>query len=382
LSDDDRKLVESLRKKIKAQEQALFQRKPHVWAYYSPATSRHLVENLPPRGQYPFPYQPEVLKTNVALTLQRGDPHQPSERLTLGLPAVLDRRATNLTSRSQLVDWLVSDANPLTARVWVNYVWQQHFGRGLVETPGDFGLRGAPPVNQALLDWLAYEFRQPAAAAGASGAAPSPLSWSVRHLHRLIVTSAAYRRAAYHDAANARIDPDNRHLWRWEPRRLESEALRDSMLAVSGLLEKTIGGPSHPATNSANCRSLYLTQQRNVLPAAQRVFDAPAAIESCPRRHVSTVALQPLHLLNNAEMGRLARAFATCVEREAGQDPERQMERACRLALNRSPDDLERVWAMKFLSTPSSSKADEPPGTALFHFCQALLNLNEFAYLE
>ena len=300
--------------------------------------------------------------------LRRGDPHTPAERVTPGLPTVLDRRATNLTSRSQLVDWLVSDANPLTARVWVNFVWQQHFGRGLVETPGDFGLRGAPPANQPLLDWLACELREQ--------------GWSTRHLHRLIVTSAAYKRAALHETSNARIDPDNRHLWRWEPRRLESEALRDAMLSVAGLLEEKMGGPSRPATNVfANGRSLYLMQQRNVLPAMQRLFDAPTATESCPRRHASTVALQPLHLLNNAGLVRIAEAFAGRVEREAGSDPERQIERACRLAFNRPPDEQEREWAMKFLTAPATVEG-EATRSALIHFCQALMNLSEFAYLE
>ncbi len=382
--EDDRKLVESLRKKITAQEKALLERKPHSWGYYAPATSGHLIENLPPRGQYPFSYQPDVLKTNLALVLRRGDPHTPAERVTPGLPSVLDRRATHLTSRSQLVDWLVSDANPLTARVWVNFVWQQHFGRGLVETSGDFGLRGAPPSNQPLLDWLACEFRQPSVTTGEVGGPTPPHAWSTKHLHRLIVTSAAYKRAALHETSNVRIDPDNRHLWRWEPRRLESEALRDAMLSVAGLLEEKMGGPSRLVTNIfANGRSLYLIQQRNILPAMQRLFDAPTATESCPRRHASTGALQPLHLLNNPGLVRIAEAFAGRVEREAGTHSARQIERACRLALNRTPDEQEREWAMKFLATSGpSDPAPARPSLALLHFCQALLNLNEFAYLE
>ena len=122
-------------------------------------------------------------------------------------------------------------------------------------------------------------------------------------------------------------------------------------------------------------------QQRNVLPAMQRLFDAPTATESCPRRHASTVALQPLHLLNNAGLVRIAEVFASRVEREAGSDPERQIERACRLALNRPPDEQEREWAMKFLTAPATVEG-EATRSALLHFCQALMNLSEFAYLE
>ena len=374
LNDDDRKLFDALKKKVKTLEDDLLNRKPHIWGYYSPGTSPHSIENLPPRGQYPFQYKPANLRTNQPFILVRGDPHRREAALSPGLPLVLDPGATNLTTRAELAEWLASDSNPLTARVWVNFVWQQHFGRGLVETSGDFGLKGAKPANQELLDWLACEFRKPT---HHSPDGPLPPAWSTKHLHRLILTTAAYRRTSQYHRANAEIDPTNRHLWRWEPRRLESEALRDSILAVSGCLDSSIGGPSHVSTNAPSLRrSLYLRQQRNLLPAMQAVFDAPTANESCPRRHTSTVALQPLHLLNNSEIYRWAELFAERVAHEAGRDVNHQVERACQLALNRSPDATERDWCAKFFAEASA------PNRALTHFCHALLNLNEFAYLE
>ena len=359
LSEDDKSLDESLRKKITALEKQRNDQRPHTWGYYSPATSPHDVKNLPPRGQYPFTYNPTALKNATPVVLKRGSAAQRGELVATAVPAILG--GSKISTRRELADWLASDPNPLTARVWANFVWQQHFGRGLVETPGDFGVKGARPANQALLDWLACELRE--------------RGWSTKHLHRLIVTSVAYRRASESDAANEKLDPDNRHLWRWLPRRLEAEAIRDSLLAVAGRLDLTAGGPSDPPDKPSFRRSLYQLQPRFKLPPGQALFDAPTANESCSRRHVSTVPLQPLLLLNNETNVKLAVNFSNRVRQVAGDDTGKQIATAFLLALGREPDDIERGVAEKFLTHPDS------PDSALTDFCQAVMNLNEFVYV-
>jgi hypothetical protein len=264
--------------------------------------------------------------------------------------------------RLALAGWLASPANPLTARVWVNRLWQYHFGRGLVATPSDFGVRGAAPTHPELLDWLAREFLR------AGG--------STKHVHRLLVTSATYRQSAALNAGNARLDPDNALLWRWRPRRLEAEALRDSALAVSGELEARLGGAGDAGEVKSLRRGLYLVQRRDHPPAGQGLFDGPAAAaEGCPRREVSTVALQALYALNGEFAVRRAEAFAARVRARAGAGPRRQVEEAFALALGRAPDDFERRAAARFLAAGGAP-------AALARFCQVLLNVNEFAYLE
>jgi hypothetical protein len=310
--------------------------------------------------------------------------------------------------------------------VWVNYVWQQHFGRGLVATPGDFGLRGARPTHPELLDWLARELVK-------SG-------WSTKHLHRLLVLSNTYRQAARPDspgaeAANAKADPDNRFWWRWSPRRLEAEAIRDAMVFVSGTLDLTAGGPSAPFGASAATdggeldptyegyvtaskeaparprRSVYMRQLRDNFPVMQKLFDGATANESCTRRHVATVASQPLYLLNNPFILRQAEAFARRVRAKAGGDEARQVEAAFLLALGRPPDEADRQAVREFLDAhggaappgdggtppkadpsqylgrflgfgrlPPKADPNQPP-LRLVHLCHAILNLNEFLYL-
>jgi hypothetical protein len=211
-----------------------------------------------------------------------------------------------------------------------------------------------------LLDWLAVELREQ--------------GWSTRHIHRLIVTSGTYRQASRPDEAAERIDPENRYLWRWRPRRLEAEAIRDSTLAVAGLLDPRAGGPSDRPDSVSRRRSLYLTQRRYLLPATQALFDAPTAAESCPQRHVATVPLQALHLLNSEDAHAHARAFAERVSR-ASPDAGARIDLAFQLALGRRPDETERAASAAFLE-------GQPDDEALLRFCQVILNLNEFVYLE
>jgi hypothetical protein len=363
----DRKLYAELKKKITAIEKRVA--RPQTFGFYSPATSPTWVEVLPMKGFYPPPFVPALLKSARPHLLVRGEVKRRGPVVDVGWPAVfgpVPKGLTNKTPRRALADWLTSDRNPLTARVWVNRLWHYHFGRGLVSTPGDFGRKGAPPTHPELLDWLAAEFMH-------SG-------WSTKHIHRLIVRSSTYRQAARGHTANARLDPANTLWWHWAPRRLEAEAVRDSLLAVSGELDGRVGGPSFrgPPRRSAR-RSLYLVQKREEPPAFQALFDGPsAASESCPRRHVSTVPLQALFLLNNDFVWQRARAFAVRVRRRGSADRGRQVETAFVLALGRVPDDVERKAALRFFRMQEGR--GEP--AALAHFCQALLNVNEFVYLE
>lgn len=382
LSGDDKQLYDALKRKIAALEKQLPD-KPQTIGFYSPATSPTAVNTLPLKANYPLPYSPEELKKTKPCLLIRGDVHQRGPELEVGWPKVLGPMSTDQVERRPrmvLADWLTEPSQPLTARVWVNRIWQHHFGRGLCSTPGDLGTRGAKPTHPALLDYLAAELMGN--------------RWSTKHVHRLIVRSATYRQAAQENTANARIDPDNQYLWHWTPRRLEAEIIRDIVLAVSGELDRTMGGPGLPLSERTPWRnevphenekvlrrSLYLEQRRNESPPVQDLFDGPTANESCASRHVSTVPLQPLFLLNSAFMRNRARAFATEVDKQAGKEPQRQVDLAFRLALGRLPDESERRIALTLFTSPGEGLTTSEQ-SALVRFCHLLFNLNEFVYQE
>jgi hypothetical protein len=204
-------------------------------------------------------------------------------------------------------------------------------------------------------------------------------------MHRLIVCSSTYRQSCQYQAGNAERDPDNELWWRWQPRRLEVEAIRDSMLAVSGELARTVGGVSAPKGDEKSVRrGLYLFQNRDRPPAMQGLFDGPLAMaESCSRRNVSTVPLQSLYLLNNEFVLNRGKALAKRVLDQAGNDVARQVEVAFELTLGRPPDDADREAARQFFQTQvTRANATEGPMSVLVSFCQTLLNVNEFVYLE
>jgi hypothetical protein len=271
---------------------------------------------------------------------------------------------------------VTSPGNPLTARVFVNRLWQYHFGRGIVATPSDFGQKGASPSHPELLDWLAAEFVQPSQ----EGVQP----WSIKHMHRLMVLSQTYRQSSTVRAANQQRDPDNQFWWRFEPRRLEAEAIRDALLTVSGELEAHLGGPSAPADGVSLRRSLYLFQKRDTAPQQQALFDGPSAMtESCARRQVTTVPLQSLYLLNSEFSMNRAKALARRVHEKVGSSRPLQIETAFLLALQRMPSSSERNLSERFLQRSSASDAGtKEVSTVLVQFCQALLNVNEFVYVE
>jgi mono/diheme cytochrome c family protein len=275
--------------------------------------------------------------------------------------------------------WLASAENPLTARVMVNRIWQHHFGEGLVRTPNNFGKTGESPTHPELLDWLASEFVS--------------RGWSVKSVHRLLMTSNAYQMASDDIAANAKIDPENRFVWRMPRRRLEGEALRDSVLAVAGTLNLTGGGPGFrpyidPALWASSSgriwaglrddnpegwrRSVYIFNKRTIAVPMMEVLDKPDPVASCARRNRSIIAPQALILMNNSFVIDQSRRFAERLRRDTAGVPERAVERAFQLALARLPSDNERRLALEFLKGSADTLAD---------FCQTIFNLNEFAYI-
>ncbi len=310
--------------------------------------------------------------------------------------------AANSTGRrTTLARWLTRPDNPLPARVMVNRLWQYHFGRGLVATPSDFGRLGERPSHPELLDWLAAEFV-------AQG-------WSLKQMHRLIMTSAAYRQAAVRPApAIARVkDPENRLLWRMNTRRLEIEPIRDAMLSASGELDPAIGGPGVAATVPR--RTIYTKVMRNSREPLFDAFDAPDGSNTTPTRNVTITPTQSLMLINGGWTLDRARALAGRLERLAGNDGAGRIGFAYRLVFGRPPTQPERIDAQSFLIRRSPAiagqfppvadaeaaedgegagsgagcvKTDSPASSAALDasawtdFCHALLNANEFLYVD
>lgn len=345
-------------KRLFNQLEAAIAKLPQAWAFYSPVTAPAPLDVAPHSMRWPLSRDSRVLAARRTHLLLRGDVMSRGPELHPGLPAVFNPRVdVGERPRLALADWLASPENPLTARVWVNRIWQWHFGRGLVESSGDFGKQGTPPSHPELLDWLADELVRN--------------DWSTKHIHRLILNSNTYRQSAAHSVGNSRPDPDNKALWRWQPRRLEAEVIRDNILAVAGRLDLKLGGPSVPLSKGEQSerRGLYVQQKRNTLPHQQMLFDGATAITSCSRRQVSTVGLQPLYLMNSTFMQRAAKSFADRIAPSAS-TPEAQARAAIQLALGRpaQADELQRGSA--------HVRAD-----GLESLCLTLFNLNEFLYI-
>jgi hypothetical protein len=320
----------------------------------------------------------------IARLLLRGDVNNPSEVVAPGglraVPGVvpdfgLPPDAPDADRRRKLAEWVSSPHNPLFARVIVNRVWHYHFGAGLVDTPNDLGFNGGRPSHPELLDRLAAEFRDN--------------GLSLKKLHRLIVTSAAYRQASSVRKDALALDADNRLLWRYRPRRLEGEAVRDSMLAASGLLNPQVGGkgfsdyrernfngtayfdPIDPVGPEFHRRSIYRFVPRGGNQGLLDTFDCPDPAAAAPRRAVTTTPLQALALWNSGFALRAADAFAARVEKEAPGDSAKQIRRAWQLAYQRDPTAEEAKLAAKLV-------ADH----GLRPLCRALFNSNEFLTVE
>jgi hypothetical protein len=285
--------------------------------------------------------------------------------------------------RSAFVRWVTSPENPLFARVMVNRVWQHHFAAGLVMTPDNLGQSGARPSHPELLDWLATEFRE-------SG-------YSVKHLHRLILHSAVFRQSSVPRQDGLVRDPENRLLWRYPLRRLDAEALRDGMLAVSGELDSHAGGP-YVATQrtgddsievdekqaGAGRRSVYLQQRRSQVATFLELFDAPRIAVNCSARPTSTVPLQALELLNSEFIRRRAAAFAKRLVQATGADLEKRLTLAFLLAYGREPIEAERAAACQMLQSLQDTYANATDAELRrwTDFCQMVLASNAFLYLE
>lgn len=346
-----------------------------TWGFYSPATAGVRVGIPYLTKSSPLPFSLHMLQRSEPVLLIRGDVNSPGTQVDVGWPAVFGTvpKGARVAQkpRTALVDWLTGRDNPLTARVWVNRLWLYHFGRGLVATPDDFGTQGAEPTHPKLLDWLAAELIES--------------DWDTGHIQRLIVESETFRRSAQPSKRNLQIDPDNEWYWRWEPRRLEAEAIRDSMLAVSGLLDATVGGPSVPVKerDESTRRTIYLAQKRGELPYVQQMFDGPSALVCMGQRRNSTVALQSLYLLNDPVILRYAKAFAERVKQGVGSDSNTQVAHAFELALGRPPDREEQQSIAEFLLGESgiANTSEETFENRFVSFCHLLLNLNEFQYI-
>ncbi|MEX1098154.1 MAG: DUF1549 and DUF1553 domain-containing protein [Planctomycetales bacterium] len=378
------------------------------------AELRALIEKWRPDEPQPPAAADAMAATEVATSapptflLAGGDYTIPLDEVAPGFPAALvgkDAAAVRIESprpgtsgrRSALARWVTDPANPLPARVLANRLWQGHFGQGFVENANDFGTQSPPPTHPELLDWLATEL----VARG----------WKLKAMHRLIMTSAVYRQAGRGPARDAAgevaADPKNVLYWRFPHRRLQAEELRDALLAVSGRLDPRMGGPGvrpplpanfggsqpwkvTPDERGHDRRSVYIHAKRNLPFPLLQAFDLPDMHESCGRRPATTIAPQALALLNDEAVLGYARSFAERVERESPSADERaRIERAYVLGFGRGPEADEFGAAERFLARQrrlieSESKEGEPDAaTAAFaDFCHALLNANEFAYVD
>ncbi|MSO22794.1 MAG: DUF1553 domain-containing protein [Acidobacteria bacterium] len=344
------------------------------------------VENVPgPPGG------PGIPSTRV---LMRGNYLEPGEAVEPGFPSAITgnfspaeietdryRQFPTRGRRMTLAKWITSPDNPLTARVMVNRIWQQHFGRGIVETASDFGKNGSRPTHPELLDWLAIRFIEE--------------KWSIKAIHRLILTSNTYRQSSDNPTVlMSELDPDNRLVWRFNRRRLEAEALRDSILFISGRLNAERGGPSvfpplpdavadlghsvpigglmwepNEKEEDSRRRSVYIFQRRSLPLPMMASFDATIFSESCERRSVTTTPLQALSMMNGSLVNEASGYLATRAEQEAGPDRSKQISRLFQIVLSRLPQPEELQKFSKFSGT-------------LQEISSVFLNSNELLYVD
>jgi len=309
--------------------------------------------------------------------LRRGDPEQPLEAVAPAVPGVFGKVSLPLESsenqrRKTLANWIASPDNPMTARVMVNRIWQGHFGIGLVTTSNDFGRNGVKPTHPELLDWLASEFIR--------------CGWSIKHMHRLIVLSSTFRQAAQSNPSGEAVDADVQYLWRFPSRRLEGEAIRDSMLAVSGRLNLKMGGPGYNLFDMRGGlsgfkpiesfkadglrRLIYAHKVRRERDAVFGAFDCPDGGQSTDRRRESTTPIQALNLFNSRFTLDESEALAARVRREVGDELSSQIRHVWKLALSREPSADEMRDAQPVVREHG-----------LATLCRVIFNTNEFLFL-
>jgi hypothetical protein len=346
------------------------------------------------RHSFGPPYEPGVPVMTVKL---RGEYDNHGPVVKAGFPGIftghdkpaairLDpfKRWPTRSRRMALAKWIASADNPLTARVMMNRLWVGHFGRGIVKTPSDFGKLSGGATHPELLDWLARRFVDS--------------DWSLKAMHRIIVTSSTYRQSSLvKNQTVTTVDPMNDLWWRYEQRRLDAEAIRDSVLAVSGRLNPELYGlpifPPLPGDiaetvkysenkwdtqldQAGRKRSIYIYQQRTLNMPFMQAFDSTVCDESRPRRRTSVTPLQALSLFNGDFVNEEADALARRIRREAGEGKGEQVRLAYRLAFSRSPNPEEAGHFVKFLG--QAEEADD----ALVGFCRVLLNASEFVYID
>ena len=334
--------------------------------------------------------------------LYRGEHRNPGPQVGPGVPSVLSEGIEpyklvplrwSSGRRLALAKWLVQPNHPLTSRVMVNRVWQHYFGRGIVPSEGNFGKTGTPPTHPELLDWLAVEFVE--------------RGWSLKTLHRLILTSTAYRQSSRVDEAVRSTDPDNALLSRFPMRRLDADAIRDSVLKAAERLDmEPFGAPEEIEVKpdgevvakdlvSGNRRSIYVQQRRSKPVTMLEVFDAPQLKPNCLRRANSTVASQALQMMNSELLRTNSRYMAGRVIDEVGEDPEAQVDRVYLKVLGRPPSVEERnegVFTLREMTTawdrrmneevPMEPKRTKARWLALATLCHTVLNSAEFLYID
>ncbi len=351
--------------------------------------------------------------TEPLRVLKNGDRHRPLQDITFAVPTYASfvkndssqsntvSESTTSSGRLQLANWIANPRNPLTARVVVNRLWQHHFGEGLVRSSNNFGFTGDKPTHPELLDWLALELIQN--------------NWSLKHIHRLILTSATWQQASIHPMQTeyAQIDAANRFLWHANRRRLEAESIRDALLAGSGELDLRIGGPSFYPTispdaleglsrkaaawnaspeNEQHRRSLYIFTQRSLLPPLMTTFDLCDTTTPCSQRDVTIVAPQALTLLNNEFVHRRSEHLASRIAADGAKLPVDRATAAWRAILNRPPSKTELQLAVSHLeyqtaqfqlsNAENSDSSKSPEQLALASLCLVLFNSSEFIYVD
>jgi hypothetical protein len=315
--------------------------------------------------------------------MYRGDPLAPRDVVapeglstlkSLLKPLGMKPDAPERDRRIAFAKWLTHPKNPLTARVMVNRIWHYHFGLGIVATPSDFGDMGFRPTHPGLLDWLAIEFMEN--------------GWSVKHIHRIILHSRTYRQASLPRKEALAKDAGSQLLWRFPPRRLEAEAIRDNALLLAGALDQKMYGPGFllflPNSNYARNwvakdefkptdmrRMIYTMRIRMEQDAIFGAFDCPDGGQVAPSRSRSTTPIQALNLYNSGFMANLSKRFAKRITKETGDDHGKQIARAYAWAFGRSPLDEETDEAVAYL--------EEHGLPAL---CRVLFNANEFLFLQ
>lgn len=340
------------------------------------ATQRGDLEDLRRNApaMYPIAHVIAEAKPTDLKVMVRGNPanlgQQAPRRFLKVLSSGEPEPFTKGSGRLELANAIASPENPLTSRVIVNRIWQHHFGRGLVGTPDNFGKLGEAPTHPELLDYLTIRFIEQ--------------GWSLKSMHREIMLSATYQLSSQRNDSNMQIDADNRYLWRMNRQRLDIEAWRDALLAVSGRLNPMLDGPStNLAEANNNRRTIYGFISRHELDNTLRLFDFPDANITASTRAETTVPQQQLFVLNSPFMLEQSKSFAARILKEGGKELEDQIRYAYLVAFGRPPSDREIGIASQYLQIPSDSEEKEPDKLNRWErYAQALLASNEFMYLD